>query len=166
MKKETRLEFQRQYRERTKKFNKVTQIPYRLDVISDLLRSGSFGNYLMSWTKVAIDHGGKEDFTYLEVFDNSLFTMEDYEYFLWFGFVNMYNSYIKKASYSVDNPVKISINEKMTLELFDSAEHDSYIEYVLKGLPEDHILYDYQNLKRKQLMISERINTIKEIVKS
>lgn len=166
MKKETRLEFQKQYRERTRKFRKVNQITFRLDIISDIIRSASFGHYLLSWTKVAIDHGSRKDFTYLDIYDNSLFTMEDYEFILWFGFVHMYNSFIKKASYSVNNPKKISFNDKLTLELFNLPEYESFLDYVLSGLTEDHVLYDYRNNKRKQLMASERIQTIKNIVKS
>lgn len=136
-------ETKKQYREKYNNMVYSLSLIERVNVLADIMGLKSL------W-----------DIKQLFMIDSTPFTLKDYEYIIWVGYVNIHNEL-------EDSVVKYRINQKMTLEIFESSTYTLTLSTILLGVTRsDHPMFNYINTKRQELIATERMNTIKGIIKS
>lgn len=134
-------------------------------LISKIVRYSSFYEY-SGYAKTMYVNGDISKRTLL-INDKEPFSIKDYEFIIWFGFITIVNSYRRKFKNSDDNLRRYLLHERMTLEIFDTQEYNTYLTSVISPMiHKDHLLYDYINIKRNELLKSDRLYTLKQIIGS
>lgn len=160
MNNDTKIEFFNQFRRST---NNRTVVD-RILIIHGILKRKSFRDYKSEWINRSelISSSSSNfifnDMIFLDIDDDTEFTLNDYEYILWIGFIDTYGL--------VNNPsVTWSFADQMSLEIFESPAYSIYLGSVLLGLPAtEHPLSNYIVDKRSKLIISERNKKIDDII--
>lgn len=150
MNKEVKAKFKKAFISKTKR----KSLADKVETIKTLLACNSFDEY----SEVCFNAGRFSDRKYLIKFfitDKTPFTLKDREFIIWTGFMDL-----------LKNPERFRANQQMSLEIFDDADYAMYLRAVIVG--EDYYpspMYKYIENRRKELMISDRLYTIKQIRK-
>lgn len=149
MNKETKAKFKKRYLNQSKGRTVIDKI----GIIRRLLECDSFGEYFVMSSNGRRYDPSRKDLISLFIPDQPPFTLKDREFIIWTGFIHLFRS-----------DVKFRLNQRMTLEIFDSEQYSWYLEAVISGESyKPDPMYKYRENKRKELLISDRLHTIKQI---